>query len=50
MDCCILTTHALLSMPDVDRDDFVLGQLLALSTGLSLALIARLIVMLLFAW
>ena len=50
MDCCMMTTYALLSVSDIDRDDFILGQLLALSTGLSLALIARLMAMLLFAW
>jgi hypothetical protein len=43
MDCCVLTTHALLSMPDIDRDDFIFGQLLAVSTGLSLVLLARLL-------
>src|SRR6266849_204614 len=43
MDCCVLTTHALLSMSDVDRDDFIFGQLLTVSTGLSLVLIARLL-------
>ena len=50
MDCCVLTTHALLSMSDIDRDDFILGQLLTLSTGLSLVVIARLLAMLFFAW
>ena len=50
MDCCILTTYALLSMSDIDRDDFIFGQLLTLSTGLSLVVIARLLAMLLFAW
>jgi hypothetical protein len=43
MDCCVLTTHALLSVPDIDRDDFIFGQLLTVSTGLSLVLIARLL-------
>ena len=28
MDCCVLTTYALLSMSDIDRDDFIFGQLL----------------------
>jgi hypothetical protein len=37
-------------MPDIDRDDFVFGQLLGLTAGLSLALIARLSAMLLFGW
>ena len=43
MDCCVLTAHAHLSMPDIDRDDFIFGQLLTLSTGLSLVLVARLL-------
>jgi hypothetical protein len=50
MDCCIATTYALLSMSDIDRDDFIFGQLLTLATGLSLVVIARLLAMLLFAW
>jgi hypothetical protein len=50
MDCCMLTTHALLSMPDIDREDFIFGQLLGLSVGLGLAFIARLSMMLLFGW
>ena len=50
MDCCILTTYALLSMSDIDRDDFIFGQLVTLATGLSLVVIARLFAMLLFAW
>jgi hypothetical protein len=50
MDCCMVTTYALLSMPDVDRNDFIFGQLLGLSAGLGLALIARLSTMLLFGW
>ena len=50
MDCCVLTTYALLSMSDINRDDFIFGQLLTLSTGLSLVVIARLLAMLLFAW
>jgi hypothetical protein len=50
MDCCILTTYAMLSMPDIDRDDFIFGQLLTLSTGLSLVLIGRLLTLLLLPW
>jgi hypothetical protein len=50
MDCCAMMTQALLSMPDIDPDDFVFGQLLGLTAGLSLALIARLSAMLLFGW
>jgi hypothetical protein len=42
MDCCVLTTYAFLSMPDIDRDDFIFGQLLTLLTGLSLVVVARL--------
>jgi hypothetical protein len=43
MDCCVLTAHALLSMPDINRDDFIFGQSLTVSTGLSLVLIAPLL-------
>ena len=50
MDCGAMTTLALLSMPDIDRNDFIFGQLLGLATGLSLLLIARLSAMLLFGW
>jgi hypothetical protein len=50
MDCGAMTTLALLSMPDIDRDDFVFGQLLGLAAGLSLALIVRLSALLLFGW
>jgi hypothetical protein len=50
MDCGAMTTLALLSMPDIDRDDFVFGQLLGLTAGLSLALIVRLSALLLFGW
>jgi hypothetical protein len=50
MDCCILTTHVMLSMPDIDQDDFIFGQLLTLSTGLSLVLIGRLLALLLLPW
>jgi hypothetical protein len=46
MDCCVLTTYALLSMPDIDRDDLIFGQLLTLSMGLSLVLLARLLALL----
>ena len=50
MDCGAMMTLALLSMPDIDRDDFVFGQLLGSTAALSLALIARLSAMLLFGW
>jgi hypothetical protein len=40
MDCCVLTAHALLSMPDIDRDDFIFG---SIAHRLSLVLIARLL-------
>jgi hypothetical protein len=47
MDCCMSTAYALLSTPDIDRDDFIFGQLLTLSMGLSLVLIGRLLALLL---
>jgi hypothetical protein len=50
MDCCVLTTYALLSMPDIDRGDFIFGQLLTLSAGLSLVLIGRLLALLALPW
>ncbi|MEA2917792.1 MAG: hypothetical protein QOJ15_9873 [Bradyrhizobium sp.] len=43
MDCCVLKTYALLSMSDIERDDFIFGQLLTILAGLSLVVVTRLL-------
>ncbi len=46
MECKFMMEYFCLStMPEVNRDEFVLGQLLTLGVGLSIVLIARLVML-----